>query len=112
MAVTAINPKIVRISIFIKTSLPKKDSRRYQCLNSVIILVGRYSILIPVMAIAESMLTKKANRPSFGILATDTPIFVVLLIGVIVIVGGLTFLPALSLGPIVEQLLLTKGIFF
>jgi K+-transporting ATPase ATPase A chain len=64
------------------------------------------------MAIAGSMLTKKASPPSLGTLATDTPIFVVLLIGVIVILGGLTFLPALSLGPIVEQLLLNKGIFF
>jgi K+-transporting ATPase ATPase A chain len=84
----------------------------YNYLLAFIILVGRYAILIPVMAIAGSMLTKKANPPSFGTLATDNAIFVVLLIGVIVIVGGLTFLPALSLGPLVEQLLLNKGIFF
>lgn len=75
-------------------------------------IIGRFAILIPVMAIAGSMLVKKASPPSFGTLATDNPIFVLLLIGVVFIVGALTFLPALSLGPIIEQFLMNKGILF
>lgn len=75
-------------------------------------IIGRFAILIPVMAIAGSMLVKKASPPSFGTLATDNAIFVLLLIGVVFIVGALTFLPALSLGPIIEQFLMNKGILF
>ena len=75
-------------------------------------IIGRFAVLIPVMAIAGSMLVKKASPPSFGTLATDNVIFVALLIGVVFIVGALTFLPALSLGPIVEQFLMNKGILF
>ncbi len=84
----------------------------YNYLLGITMLIGRFAVLIPVMAIAGSMVTKKASPPSFGTLATDNPIFVVLLIGVIIIVGALTFLPAISLGPIVEQLLMNKGILF
>lgn len=84
----------------------------YNYLLGITMLVGRFAILIPVMAIAGSMLVKKASPPSFGTLATDNPIFVILLIGVVFIVGALTFLPALSLGPIIEQFLMNKGILF
>jgi K+-transporting ATPase ATPase A chain len=84
----------------------------YNYLLGFTMIIGRFAVLIPVMAIAGSMVVKKASPPSFGTLATDNPIFVVLLIGVIVIVGALTFLPALSLGPIVEQFLMNKGILF
>lgn len=84
----------------------------YNCLLGFTMLVGRFAVLIPTMAIAGSMLVKKASPPSFGTLATDNPIFVALLIGVIVIVGALTFLPALSLGPVVEQFLMSRGILF
>ncbi|MDD4973479.1 MAG: potassium-transporting ATPase subunit KdpA [Bacteriovorax sp.] len=84
----------------------------YNYLLGFTMIIGRFAILIPVMAIAGSMIVKKATPPSFGTLETDNPIFVVLLIGVIIIVGALTFLPALSLGPIVEQILMNKGILF
>ncbi len=84
----------------------------YNYILGFTMLIGRFAVLIPVMAIAGSMVVKKASPPSSGTLATDTPIFVALLIGVIVIVGALTFLPALSLGPIVEQFLMNKGILF
>ncbi len=84
----------------------------YNFLLGITMIIGRFAILIPVMAIAGSMVSKKATPASFGTLSTDNPIFVVLLIGVIVIVGALTFLPALSLGPIVEQILMNKGILF
>jgi potassium-transporting ATPase potassium-binding subunit len=72
-------------------------------------LVGRFAIIFPVLAIAGSLAQKKYAPPSAGTFATDTPIFAILLICVIVIVGALTFLPALSLGPIVEHFLMLKS---
>ncbi|MDO9184060.1 MAG: potassium-transporting ATPase subunit KdpA [Bacteriovorax sp.] len=84
----------------------------YNYLLGFTMIIGRFAVLIPVMAIAGSMVAKKSSPPSFGTLATDNTIFVILLIGVIIIVGALTFLPALSLGPIVEQFLMNKKILF
>lgn len=88
------------------------NTKFYNYLLGFTMIIGRFAVLIPVMAIAGSMLVKKASPPSFGTLATDNTIFVVLLIGVIFIVGALTFLPALSLGPIIEQFLMNKGTLF
>jgi K+-transporting ATPase ATPase A chain len=65
---------------------------------------ARYWLAIPILAIAGSLAAKKVVPPSSGTLPTHTPLFVVLLASVVVIVGALTFLPALALGPIVEQL--------
>ena len=67
-------------------------------------LIGRFFLIIPTLALAGSLVRKKQVPASAGTFPTDTPLFVVLVIGVIVIVGALTFLPALALGPIVEQL--------
>ncbi|MDX2078471.1 MAG: potassium-transporting ATPase subunit KdpA [bacterium] len=71
--------------------------------------IGRFGVILPVLAVAGSMAGKKVSPVSQGTFRTDSPLFVVLLIAVILIVGGLTFFPALSLGPIVEQLLLGAG---
>jgi potassium-transporting ATPase potassium-binding subunit len=75
-------------------------------------LIGRFGVIIPVMAIAGSMAEKKITPLSRGTFRTDNSLFIALLIGVIVIVGGLTHFPALSLGPIVEHLLMNHGITF
>lgn len=75
-------------------------------------LIGRFGIIIPVLAIAGSMARKKITPPSSGTFHTDNGLFAGLLIAVILIVGGLTFFPALSLGPIIEHLLLNNGITF
>jgi K+-transporting ATPase ATPase A chain len=75
----------------------------------VAMLVGRFFIIIPILALAGSMVKKTAVPPSTGTFLTNTPLFTVLLIGVVVIVGGLTFFPALSLGPILEHLLMQSG---
>lgn len=75
-------------------------------------LIGRFGVIIPVLAIAGSMAQKKITPFSSGTFRTDNWLFIGLLISVILIVGGLTFFPALSLGPIVEQLLLNNGITF
>jgi K+-transporting ATPase ATPase A chain len=66
---------------------------------------GRFWVKIPVLALAGSLVKKKRVPPSAGTLPTHTPLFVAMLVGVVIIVGALTFIPSLALGPIVEQLL-------
>ncbi len=75
-------------------------------------LLGRYGAIIPILALAGSMAAKRTVAPSLGTFPTTGPLFSILLIGVIVIVGALTFFPALALGPIVEQLLQNAGRLF
>jgi K+-transporting ATPase ATPase A chain len=70
-------------------------------------LIGRYWVIVPVLAIAGSLAKKKLVPASAGTLPTHTPLFVGLLVGTIVLVGALTFIPALALGPIVEHLQLS-----
>jgi K+-transporting ATPase ATPase A chain len=72
-------------------------------------LLGRFFMKIPMLAIAGNLAGKKYVPPSLGTFPVTTPLFTVLLIGVILIVGALTFFPALSLGPILEHLLLAAG---
>jgi K+-transporting ATPase ATPase A chain len=74
-----------------------------------VMLFGRFAIVIPVLALAGTLAQKRAVPATSGTFTTTSPIFVTLLIGVIVIVGALTFFPADALGPIVEQLLLSQG---
>ena len=80
----------------------------YNILIGLGMLIGRFGVIIPVLAIAGNMANKKTTPLSSGTFRTDTWIFGLLLIAVILIVGGLTFFPALSLGPVVEHLLLLK----
>jgi K+-transporting ATPase ATPase A chain len=72
-------------------------------------MIGRFAIIIPVLAIAGSLAAKKVSPPSAGTFPTHGPTFGALLVAVILIVGALTFLPALSLGPIVEHFLILEG---
>ena len=72
-------------------------------------LLGRFFMIIPVLAIAGNLARKKIVPPSVGTFPVTTPLFSVLLIGVVLIVGALTFFPALSLGPILEHLLMHSG---
>jgi K+-transporting ATPase ATPase A chain len=72
-------------------------------------LIGRFGYIIPVLAIAGNMAGKKTTPLSAGTFRTDNWLFICLLIGVILIVGGLIFFPALSIGPIIENLLLKSG---
>ena len=80
----------------------------YNILTGLGMLIGRFGIIIPVLAMAGNMAGKKITPVSSGTFRTDTWLFGLLLITVILIVGGLTFFPALSLGPVVEHLLLIK----
>jgi K+-transporting ATPase ATPase A chain len=79
----------------------------YNTLLGFAMLFSRYWLIIPVLAIAGSLASKKIVPVSVGTLPTHTPLFVVLLIGTVLLVGALTFVPALALGPIVEQLSLS-----
>ena len=72
-------------------------------------LVGRFCAIIPMLAVAGNLARKKIVPPSLGTFPVTTPLFTVLLISVVLIVGALTFFPALSLGPIVEHLLMNAG---
>ena len=72
-------------------------------------LVGRYATLVPVLALAGALARKKCVPAGPGTLPTHTPLFVVLLLGTIVLVGLLTFLPALALGPVAEELQMRAG---
>jgi potassium-transporting ATPase potassium-binding subunit len=76
----------------------------YNTLLGFAMLLARYWLMVPVLAIAGALAAKKLITPSAGTLPTHTPLFVVLLIGTVIVVGALTFLPALALGPIVEHL--------
>ena len=67
-------------------------------------LFSRFWLIVPVLAIAGSLASKKIVPVSSGTLPTHTPLFVVLLIGTVLMVGALTFVPALALGPVVEHL--------
>ena len=71
--------------------------------------LGRYLFLIPILALAGSMVKKKIIPASAGTFPTDTPLFTALLVGVIIVVGALTFFPALALGPILEHLQIAAG---
>jgi len=75
-------------------------------------LIGRFGVIIPVLAIAGSLAKKNITPESAGTFRTDNWLFAGLLIAVILIVGGLTYFPALSLGPIIEHLLMNSGITF
>ncbi len=75
-------------------------------------LIGRFGVIIPVLAIAGNLSKKKVTPISVGTFRTDNGLFAGLLLAVILIIGGLTFFPVLSLGPVVEHLLFIKGITF
>jgi K+-transporting ATPase ATPase A chain len=81
----------------------------YNTTIGITMLVGRFFMIIPMLAIAGNLALKKIVPPSLGTFPVTTPLFTTLLISVIVIVGALTFFPALSLGPIVEHLLMQVG---
>src|SRR5204862_852047 len=84
----------------------------YNITGAVAMLVGRFWMIIPAMAIAGSLAAKKTVPASAGTFPTTGGLFVGLVVGVIVIVGGLTVFPALALGPLVEHLAMIAGTTF
>jgi K+-transporting ATPase ATPase A chain len=81
----------------------------YNVATGINMLFGRFAVIVPVMALAGSLAGKKAVAESAGTFTTYSPIFVALLLGTIIIVGALTFVPADALGPIVEHLQVLQG---
>jgi potassium-transporting ATPase potassium-binding subunit len=84
----------------------------YNLTGAIAMFVGRFWMIIPTMAIASSLAAKKVVPASSGTFPTTGGLFVGLVVGVIVIIGGLTFFPALALGPLVEQLSINAGTLF
>jgi len=81
----------------------------YNTTLSISMLIGRFIMVIPLLAVAGSLAGKKLLAPSAGTFPTNRPLFVGLLVGVIVIIGGLMYFPAVSLGPVVEHLAMNAG---
>ena len=81
----------------------------YNTTIGITMLIGRFMMIVPMLAVAGNLGTKKIVPPSLGTFPVTTPLFTTLLVSVILIVGALTFFPALSLGPIVEHLLMQAG---
>ena len=76
----------------------------YNSLLAVAMWFGRFAFIVPVLAIAGSLAKKKRIEPTLGTLPTHGPLFVAMLVGTVVLVGALTYVPALALGPVVEHL--------
>ena len=84
----------------------------YNTTIGVAMFIGRFLMIVPMMAIAGSLAAKKSVPPSAGTFPTTGGLFVGLVVGVILIIGGLTFFPALALGPIVEHLAMNANTLF
>jgi K+-transporting ATPase ATPase A chain len=84
----------------------------YNVTGAIAMFVGRFWMIVPALAIAGALAAKKTVAASSGTFPTHGSLFVGLLVGVILIVGGLTFFPALALGPIVEHLAMQVGTVF
>lgn len=75
-------------------------------------LIGRFAMIVPMLAVAGSLAAKPKIPPSAGTFPTHGPLFIGLLVGVVLIMGGLTFFPALTLGPIAEHFAMLNGRLF
>jgi K+-transporting ATPase ATPase A chain len=84
----------------------------HNTMQGIAMLLGRYGFIVPMLAVAGTLATKKVAPPSSGTFPTHTPLFVTLLTAVVLILGGLTFFPALALGPIAEHFAMLSGQMF
>jgi K+-transporting ATPase ATPase A chain len=84
----------------------------YNSILAVAMMIGRFAVIIPVLAIAGSLAAKRTVPASAGTFPTHGRLFVALLVGIILVVGGLTYFPVLALGPVVEHLALASGTLF
>jgi K+-transporting ATPase ATPase A chain len=81
----------------------------YNLTTSLAMLIGRFSTIIPALAIAGSLANKKTVPTSIATFPTTSPLFIIMVVGVIIVVGALTFFPVFTLGPILEHLLMATG---
>jgi K+-transporting ATPase ATPase A chain len=94
------------------TANPTNGDPHYNVTLAAAMLIGRFLMIIPIMALAGSLVSKKIAPPSAGTFPVSGPLFTILLIGTVLLIGALNFLPALALGPIVEHFLMLKGNLF
>ncbi len=94
------------------TATPANGDPHYNVTLGLAMLVGRFLMIIPIMALAGSLVKKKISPPGVGSFPVHGATFTVLLIGIVLLVGALNFLPALALGPVVEHFLMLKGTLF
>jgi K+-transporting ATPase ATPase A chain len=94
------------------TANPADGDPHYNVTLGFAMLIGRFLMIIPIMALAGSLVRKKIAPPGAGTFPVSGATFTILLIGTIVLIGALNFLPALALGPIVEHFLMLKGTLF
>jgi len=94
------------------TATPVDGDSHYNVTLGMAMLIGRFLMIIPIMALAGSLVKKKISPPSAGTFPVSGTTFTVLLLGTVLLIGALNFLPALALGPIVEHFLMLKGQLF
>ncbi len=94
------------------TANPSSGDPRYNVTLAAAMLIGRFLMIIPIMALAGSLVKKKIAPPSAGTFPVSGSLFTILLLGTVLLVGALNFLPALALGPVVEHFLMLKGQLF
>ncbi|MES2706642.1 MAG: potassium-transporting ATPase subunit KdpA [Verrucomicrobiota bacterium] len=94
------------------TATPANGDTHYNLTLAAAMLIGRFLMIVPIMALAGSLVKKKISPPGAGTFPVTGATFVVLLIGSVLLIGALNFLPALALGPIVEHFLMLKGSLF
>jgi K+-transporting ATPase ATPase A chain len=94
------------------TATPANGDPHYNVTLAIAMLIGRFLMIIPIMALAGSLVKKKIAPPSAGTFPVSGSLFTVLLLGTVLLVGALNFLPALALGPIVEHFLMLNGQLF
>jgi len=94
------------------TATPSNGDVHYNTTLGLAMLIGRFLMIIPIMAIAGSLVKKTASPPSSGTFPVSGPTFTLLLIGTVLLIGALNFLPALALGPVVEHFLTLNGSLF
>jgi len=94
------------------TANPANGDPHYNVTLGLAMLIGRFLMIVPIMALAGSLAGKKVSPPSAGTFPVSGPTFVILLIGTVLLIGALNFFPALALGPVVEHFLTAKGQLF
>ena len=94
------------------TATPSNGDVHYNTTLGLAMLIGRFLMIIPIMALAGSLVKKHISPPSAGTFPVSGATFTILLIGTVLLIGALNFLPALALGPIVEHFLMLKGQLF
>jgi K+-transporting ATPase ATPase A chain len=94
------------------TATTANGDPHYNVTLGIAMLVGRFLMIVPILALAGSLAKKKVSPPGAGSFPVHGATFTILLIGIVLIVGALNFLPALALGPVVEHFLMLKGTLF